>query len=65
MPDNRVLLDAWHLNLFVDPAQPDAAIAAIRRALKRPTFRRAVRRAVRRLLRRHPTLAALSVTLTR
>ena len=65
MSDDRVLLDAWHLQLFVSSEEPDAAVDAIRRTLDRKGFRRAVRRAVRRVLRRHPRLATLTVTLTR
>ena len=65
MPDDRVLLDAWHLQLFVASSEPDAAVEAIRRTLDRRGFRLRLRRAVRRLLRRHPHLARLSVTLTR
>ena len=65
MPTDRVLLDAWHLQLFVASSEPDAAVDAIRRTLGRRSFRRAVRRAVRRVLRRHPRLASLTVTLTR
>lgn len=65
MPDDRVLLDAWHLQLFVASSEPDAAVDAARRTLDRRSFQRRLRRAVRRLLRRHPSLARLSVTLTR
>lgn len=65
MPTDRILLDAWHLQLFVASTEPDAAVDAIRQTLDRKGFRRAVRRAVRRVLRRHPRLASLTVTLTR
>lgn len=65
MPSDRVLLDAWHLNLFVATTEPDTTVDAIRHTLDRKSIRHAVRRAIRRLLRRHPHLAALTITLTR
>jgi hypothetical protein len=64
MPDDRVLFDEWHLQLFIAPSTPDPAVDAIRRTLDRKAFRRRLRRAIRRTFRRFPRLKALTVTIT-
>lgn len=63
--NDTVLIEAFHLAVFVPRDLPRNATADLRRALDRPTLRAALRRAVRATLHRHPALRPAVVTLSR
>jgi hypothetical protein len=60
-----VLIEAFHLGLYVPRGLPDAAARAVRRTLASARFRTRLAAAARQVVRRHPSLAPVTVTLTR
>ena len=64
MPDD-VLLDEFHVSLFVPADLDEPQVAAVRRILDRPAFRARLRRILRRLLDRQEPLRPLRVEVSR
>ena len=60
-----VLLDEFHVSLFVPADLNEPQVAAARRVLDRPAFRARLQRILCRLLDRHETLRPLRVELSR
>jgi len=61
----RVELDTFLVTLKVPRHLPTKTVTQIRRVLNRPTFQSRLRRTLDELLRRYPTLADVSLTITR
>lgn len=60
-----LLIEQFHLSVFVPRGLGDAAAAAICRTLGGAGFRAALRRAIQDVFRRYPALRHVRVTLTR
>jgi len=60
-----ILLEEFHLTVFVPRRLPEADCDALSRALSRSRLRRQLRRAARRVLRRYPSLRRVRLTLSR
>lgn len=61
----RVLMEEYHLSVFVLAELPEAGKEAVRRALDDPAFERRLLRAVRRAFRREPGLRDVKVRISR
>ena len=64
MPDD-VLLDEFHVFLFVPANLGEPQVAAVRRVLDRPAFRARLQRILRRLFDRQEPLRPLRVEVSR
>jgi hypothetical protein len=60
-----VLIEQFHVSLFVPRDVPPADDETIRAALDEPRFRAGLRRAVRAVVRQRPALHQVRVTITR
>jgi hypothetical protein len=60
-----VLIEEFHLSLYVPRGLPVAAARVVRRTLASARFRARLAAAVRVVVRRHPSLAPVTLTLTR
>ena len=60
-----VLIEEFHLNVFVPRGLPEQEADAVRRTLDSARFQARVTRAVRAVLRRYRTLRKVSIALTR
>ena len=67
MPDaeDRITLDVFLLTLAVPRDHPDAHVETIRRTLDRRTFSNRLRATVTQLVEEFPTLAAVTVSVSR
>ena len=65
MSDDRVLLDEFHVSVYVPADLPDDEAAGVRAALAGEGVRRELRRAVRRRLRRDGVTLPVAVRVTR
>ena len=63
--NDPVLLDEFHLGLFVPADLDETQVRAARRLLDRPRFRARLARAIRRLLDRSEALRPLAVEVSR
>ena len=63
--NDHVLIEAFHLAVFVPRGPSRGAAAAVRPALDRPALRAALVRAARATLRRHQALRDVTVTPSR
>jgi hypothetical protein len=61
----QILMDQFHVSVFVPRDLPGAEYEAIRRALDGSHFRARLKRAVRRVLRRFAALNKARVSVTR
>ena len=61
---NPILIDEFHVSMFVPRTLPDAECTAICRTLKGKRFGADLRRAVQGAVRRHPSLARIQVRIT-
>ena len=61
----RVLLDEFHVTVYVPAGLPDVETDAIKQALDDAAFRLQLRRAVSAIFRRHAALAKAKVRLSR
>ena len=61
----RVLLDEFHVSVYVPAGLPDVESDAIKQALDDDEFRRQLQRAVRAAFRRNAALAKAEVKLSR
>jgi hypothetical protein len=60
-----VLLDEFHMTVYVPRGLPEAAYEAMRRALDRARFQASLARAARGVFRQHPALRRARVALSR
>jgi hypothetical protein len=60
-----ILIEQFHVNLFVPRDVPPADDEAIRAALDEPRFRTSLRRVVRAVVRQRPALHEVRVTINR
>ena len=65
MPDDRVTLDVFLVTVLIPKNLPDDDVAKVRRTLNRVTFSTQLQQTVTTLLQRFPTLAAVTLTLSR
>ena len=65
MPDDRVTLDVFLVTVLIPSNLPDDDVAKVRRTLNRATFSTQLQQTVTTLLQRFPTLAAVTLTLSR
>ena len=65
MRDDRVTLDVFLVTLLIPKNLPDDDVAKVRRTLNRATVSTQLRQTVTTLLQRFPTLAAVTLTLSR
>jgi hypothetical protein len=61
----RVLLEEYHLHVYIAGGLPAKELDVIRRALGGPAFRERLRRAVRRAFRGEPALGKVRLRLSR
>ena len=62
---NSILIDEFHLTVFVPHGLRSAACRAVRRTLADARFQAKLRRAIREIFGRYPSLAKARFTLTR
>jgi hypothetical protein len=60
-----VLIEEYHLSLYVPRGLPGAAARSARRTLARARFRARLAAAARAVVRRHRSLAPVTLTLSR
>ena len=60
-----LVIEEFHLTVFVSRDLPDPEADAVRQGLADPAFEARLRRAVRRLFRREPALSKAKVRLSR
>ena len=65
MPDDRVTLDVFLVTVLIPKNLPDDDVAKVRRTLNRATVSTQLQQTVTTLLQRFPTLAAVTLTLSR
>ena len=61
----RVLIEEFHVSVYVPSSLPDAQCTAIRRTLDSKRFRADLKRAVQGVVRQHPSLGRVHVRITR
>jgi hypothetical protein len=61
---NFLLMDEFHVGIYVPRGIPPPESGAIRQVLDEPGFRADLRRAVRAVIRRRPALGKVRVTIT-
>jgi len=62
---NPILVDEFHVSLFIPLALSQGEDQAIRRTLHRPRFGVALGKSVRAVVRRHPSLRKVRVSISR
>lgn len=62
---HRLMIEEFHLSLYVSRRMSESESAVVRNVLDRRDLRTALLRAARGVLRRHRALDAVTVTLTR
>lgn len=60
-----VLIDEFHLQIFIPATLPDKKARAVRRALQRRGFVANLRDSIAKCMACHPTLRGLRITLSR
>jgi hypothetical protein len=65
MASSTVLIDEFHLTVFVPRVLRSVAYRAVRRTLDDPRFRERLRRAIRDVFGRYPSLSKTRFTLLR
>jgi hypothetical protein len=60
----QMVMDEFHLTLFVPRGLSTAEYDAIRQTLDDPHFHAELRRAIRQVIRRHPALSKIKVRLS-
>ena len=61
----RILIEEFHLSVFVPHGLPEAECTAIRRTLNGKRFRADLGQAMQAVVRRHASLKKVHVTITR
>jgi hypothetical protein len=61
----RIVLDEFHITVYVARKLPDKDCLRIRRTLKAESFHRELHRAVRQVMRRYPSLRHARMVISR
>lgn len=61
----RVLIEEFHVSVYVSSTLPDAQSTAIRRTLNSKRFCAGLKRTVRGVVRQHPSLSRVHVRISR